>query len=163
MKVKLSLTHIKQYMLDHQESLSVAESVTSGQLQAALSLAEEATRFYQGGMTAYNLGQKARHLGIDPIHGEAYNCVSEQIAGSMAEHVCELFSSDWGIGITGYAAPVPALKIKTRHAYYAFAHKGEKTLVKKITAPALSIPKAQQHFVEELLKDFAAHIWDSKR
>lgn len=163
MKVKLSLKHIKQYMLDHHESLAVAESVTSGRLQAVLSLTEEATRFYQGGITAYNLGQKSRHLGIDPIHGEAHNCVSEQIAVSMATHVCELFSSDWGIGITGYAAPVPALKIKTRYAYYAFAHKGKKMHTKKITAPAMSIPKVQQYFVEEMLKDFAAHLWDSKQ
>ncbi|HET9055072.1 MAG TPA: nicotinamide-nucleotide amidohydrolase family protein, partial [Cyclobacteriaceae bacterium] len=154
---------IKQYMLDHNESLAVAESVTSGQLQAALSLAEDATRFYQGGITAYNLGQKTKHLGIDPIHGEAYNCVSEQIAVSMAEQVCSLFSSGWGIGITGYAAPVPELKIKTLHVYYAFAHHGKKTYSKKITAPARQIIKAQQHFTAAVLNDFARYLWASKR
>jgi PncC family amidohydrolase len=163
MTVKRPLENIKQYMLEHKETLAVAESVTSGQLQAALSLAREATSFYQGGITTYNLGQKSRHLKIDPIHGEANNCVSEQISIDMANHVCELFSSTWGIGITGYAAPVPALKIKTLYAYFAFSHKGEKVYSKKITAPNMSIQKAQQYFVAAILKDFDKHLWASKQ
>lgn len=163
MNVKRPLEHIKQYMLKHKETLAVAESVTSGQLQAAFSLAEEATSFYQGGITAYNLGQKSRHLKIDPIQGEASNCVSEQITIEMAEHVCELFSSNWGIGITGYAAPVPELKIKTLHAYYAFSHNGRKVYSNKISAPKMSIRKAQQYFVTAVLKDFDKHVWALKR
>lgn len=163
MKAKRPLEHIKEYLLDHKETLAVAESVTSGHVQAALSLADEATRFYQGGITTYNLGQKSRHLKIDPIHGELCNCVSEQIASGMAEHVCELFSSTWGIGITGYAAPVPELKVKTRHAYYAFAYKGKKTFSNKVIAPQMSIKKAQEYFVVALLKNFDRHVWTSKR
>jgi PncC family amidohydrolase len=163
MSAKHPLNHIKQYLLAHRETLAVAESVTSGQLQAALSLADEATRFYQGGITAYNLGQKSRHLKIDPIEGEACNCVSEQVALQMARHVCGLFSSNWGIGITGYAAPVPELKIKTLYAYYAFSHNGKKAYSKKITAPAMSIPKARQYFVTAILKDFDKYLWALKR
>lgn len=162
MNVKRPLEHIKQYMLAHQETLAVAESVTSGQLKAALSLAEEATSFYQG-ITAYNLGQKSRHLKIDPIHALACNCVSVKVSIGMANHVCELFSSTWGIGITGYSAPVPELKIKTLHAYYAFSHIGKKVLSKKITAPNMSIQKAQQYFVDALLTDLDKHVWASKR
>lgn len=163
MNVKRPLEHIKKFLLEHKQTLAVAESVTSGQLQAALSLAEDATLFYQGGITTYNLGQKARHLKIDPIQGELCNCVSEQIAIEMAVHVGELFSSSWGIGITGYAAPVPELKIKTLHSYYAFAYNGKDVYSKKIIAPKLSIQKAQQYFVEVLLKDFDKQLWASKQ
>lgn len=158
MNVKRALEHIKQYMLNHQETLAVAESVTAGQLQSAFSLAEEATKFYQGGIIAYNLGQKSRHLKIDPIHAEVCNCVSEEIAIEMANQVCELFSSSWGIGITGYAAPVPELKIKTLHALYSFAHHGEKVHSKKITAPRMSILKAQQFYTEAIIKDFTNYL-----
>lgn len=89
MKVERPLERIKTYMLAHTETLAVAESVTSGCLQAALSLAEDATRFFQGGITAYNLGRKARHLKIDPIHAQEANCVSEKVAIEMAEQVCD--------------------------------------------------------------------------
>lgn len=163
MNVKRPLERITKYMLAHSETLSVAESVTSGNLQASLSLADNATRFYQGGITAYNLGQKSRHLTIDPIQADACNCVSEQVAVEMAEHVCNLFSSHWGIGITGYAASVPELNIGKLFAYYAFAHRGRKTVIRKVNAPDLEIREAQQYFVETVLKEFSKHLWTSKR
>lgn len=49
---------IKDLLADRKETLSVAESVTAGHLQAAFSSALEATKFFQGGITAYNAGQK---------------------------------------------------------------------------------------------------------
>lgn len=163
MNVERPLERIKKYMLAHHETLAVAESVTSGNLQAAFSLAEDATSFLQGGITAYNLGQKARHLKINPIHGELCNCVSEQVAVEMAEQVCDLFSSDWGVGITGYAAPVPELDITELHAYCAFAHRGKKTISKKVKAPQLEIREAQEYFVDTVLKEFSKTVWASKR
>src|SRR5688500_4156368 len=102
---------IKDYMLTHHQTLAVAESVTSGHLQAAISLANGATEFFQGGITAYNLGQKSRHLKIEPISASACNCVSEKITEEMAIHALELFSSDWALATTGYAAPIPELGI----------------------------------------------------
>ena len=128
------INRIREKLAAEQQTIAVAESVTSGHLQAALSLAESASLFYQGGITVYNLGQKARHLNIDPIRAEACNSVSESIAAKMALNVCNMFSSDWGIGITGYAAPVPELNIYELHAYYAIACKGKPILAKKIVS-----------------------------
>ena len=54
-----ALNEIRDRLTGNGESLAVAESVTSGHLQAALSSAENASHFYQGGITAYNLGQNA--------------------------------------------------------------------------------------------------------
>ncbi|MEO5601480.1 MAG: nicotinamide-nucleotide amidohydrolase family protein [Cyclobacteriaceae bacterium] len=102
-----ALEILKNYLVTRNQTISVAESVTSGHLQAALSLANQATAFFHGGITAYNLGQKARHLSVNPIHALGCNCVSEKVAEEMAINVRRLFSSDWSIGITGYAAPVP--------------------------------------------------------
>jgi nicotinamide mononucleotide (NMN) deamidase PncC len=71
---------IKDYMLRSNQTVSVAESVTSGHIQAALSRAEFAMKFFQGGITAYNLGQKYRHLQVEPIHAQFTNFVSERVA-----------------------------------------------------------------------------------
>ena len=98
---------IKNLLIRRGQTIAVAESLTSGHLQVALASAQNASKFFQGGITAYNLGQKARHLKIEPIHAENCNCVSEKVASQMALNVVDLFSTDWSIGITGYAAPVP--------------------------------------------------------
>src|ERR1700712_4651683 len=112
---------IKDKMLQRKESVAVAESVTSGMLQTAFSLAKDALKFFQGGITAYNIGQKYRHLLVDPIHADACNCVSEKVAESMALNVCMLFKSDWGIGVCGYAAPVEESQNRM-YAFYAIAY-----------------------------------------
>lgn len=119
---RLDLLHSR--MLRKSETVAVAESVTSGLLQLALAQAEKAAEFYQGGITAYNLGQKYRHLGVEPIHAQDVNCVSEKVAREMALNVCTLFNSDWGIGVTGYATPVPESGQKL-FAYYAIAHRNK--------------------------------------
>ncbi len=113
---------IGQKLLKRKESIAVAESVTSGMLQLALSAIPDAACFYQGGITAYNLGQKYKHLQVEPIHASSVNCVSEKVAIEMALQICELYSSDWGIAITGYASPVPESAGKL-FAFFAIVHR----------------------------------------
>src|ERR1700744_5054559 len=94
---------IKDRLIGSGQSVAAAESVTSGHLQAALSLAANARGVYQGGLTAYNLGQKARHLSIEPIHALECDCVSDRVSARMALEVAQLFSANYGLGVTGYA------------------------------------------------------------
>jgi len=152
---KKDISIVASYMLEHEETLAVAESVTSGHIQAALSLADNARKFFQGGITAYNLGQKSRHLHIEPIHAEACNCVSEKIAQEMAMESCVLFSSDWGIGITGYAVPVPECNINTLFSFYAISYRGNVIFSKRIESTKKPVQAIQEHFVNTLLRDFA--------
>lgn len=110
---------IGKTLIRKKETIAVAESVTSGHLQAALSLAENARRFFHGGVVAYNLGQKVTLLHVDPIHAEECNCVSTTVATQMAQGVAALFHSTIGVAITGYAAPVPEYGIEKLFAHYA--------------------------------------------
>src|SRR5688500_3768988 len=100
------LDRIGKRLLKKKETIAVAESVTAGLLQSSFSNIPDAANFFQGGLTAYNLGQKFRHLDVQPIHAKAVNCVSQKVATEMATHIIEKYASDWGIGITGYATPV---------------------------------------------------------
>jgi nicotinamide mononucleotide (NMN) deamidase PncC len=61
---------------------------------------------------------------VEPIHAEACNCVSQEVSKQMALNVCELFNSDWGIGVTGYATPVPESGDKI-FAFFSIGHKGK--------------------------------------
>jgi len=65
---KKLIDFIAKELLNRNESVAIAESVTGGLLQAAFSIAENASQFFQGGVTAYNVGQKYRHLLVDPLH-----------------------------------------------------------------------------------------------
>ena len=47
---------IKDILIEDGKTLTVAESVTAGLLQAALSLALGASQLFQGGITVYNRG-----------------------------------------------------------------------------------------------------------
>jgi nicotinamide-nucleotide amidase len=155
------LDTVRKKLVANCDTLGVAESVTSGNLQAACSLAKEATEFFQGGLTLYNTGQKSRHLHIDPIAAERTNCVSEKIAQSMATGACRFFSSDWGIGITGYAAPVPPLKINnTLFAWYAIAHGDAIVISEKIETSKMAMDKVQHFYVRIVLKRFADYLAD---
>lgn len=148
---------IRSFLLTHKETIAIAESVTSGFIQAAFSTAEEASQFYQGGITAYNIGQKYRHLRIEPIHALACNCVSEKIAQDMALHVCDLFHSNWGIGITGYAAPVPESDNEL-YAYYAIVNQNKVLVTKRIAAKKDDSIKVQLFYTNQILLDLGKYM-----
>lgn len=146
---------IGKILIARQQTIAVAESVTAGHLQTSLSLAEKAMEFFQGGITVYNLGQKTKHLGIEPIHAIANNCVSERIANKMAGNVTTVFNSDWGIGITGYASPVPEKNIEELFACFAICFQNKITTSQTIKAEK-GTPLAvrlfyNQHILHELL------------
>ncbi len=105
-------------------TLAVAESLTCGRLQAAIGSVSGASEFFLGGITAYTLEQKVRHLGVDRARAEACDAVSPAIAGQMAVGACRLFGSDLALGTTGYAEPDPARGIQQPIAYWAIAYRG---------------------------------------
>ncbi len=109
---------IGKVLIERNETIAVAESVTSGYLQALLSSALNAEQFYQGGITTYNIGQKCRHLAVEPVSAKKNNCVSEDVAKQMSRGVAKVFLSHFGIGITGYAAPYPEENIKDLFAFF---------------------------------------------
>src|ERR1700754_936950 len=98
--LQADLTLIRDFCVANRLTIAVAESVSAGAIQLLLSTAQDAALFFQGGITAYNLGQKSRHLSIEPIYAENCNCVDNAVSIEMAKGVCSLFSSQIGIGIT---------------------------------------------------------------
>lgn len=145
---------IRALLKERHETLAVAESVTAGYVQAILSTADEATFFLQGGITAYNLGQKCKHLQVDPIEAMQSNCVSAKVALQMSIGVQRLFMSDYGIAITGYAAPLPEKHIFSLFAYVAVSHRGEVLTIEKITSGKEAAPAVQVDYAEQVLRIF---------
>ena len=140
------------------ETISVAESVTSGLLQLAFSQMPNASLFYKGGVTAYALSEKVRLLNVDKNEAEECDCVSENIAEVMALNVAEMFQTDWSIATTGYCTPIRSSAYKI-FAYFSFSYKGEIVLTKKLELhPKTQALNAQLYYTEFILGCFKSEM-----
>jgi PncC family amidohydrolase len=153
---------IKEILVKERLTLSVAESVTAGHLQAAFSSAVEAAKFFQGGITAYNAGQKTKHLNIEPIAALEDDCVTEKVACEMAVQVNKMFISDYGIAITGYAAKMPEVGLNDLFAYFAIA-KGEKIILTKKISTDKERVDAQVDYTNQVIREFLKVIKKKKK
>lgn len=147
---KSLLEKIGATLLKRNETIAVAESVTCGLLQFSFSNIPDASRFFQGGMTAYNLGQKYKYLGVEPLHAQRVNCVSQQVADQMSLHAASFFGSDWGIAITGYATPVPEGNHKL-FAYYSICYKGKIKKAARMQTKKENPPEVQLHYANQIM------------
>ena len=151
---KQIIDDVKDILVADKLTLAVAESVTSGHLQASFSSAKDASKFFQGGITAYNAGQKCRHLNIEPIAALEDNCVTEKVSCEMAAQVNQLFISDFGISITGYAAQMPEQGINDLFAFFAIAQKQKILLCNKITSNKQEGVDVQIDFTNQVITKF---------
>ena len=145
---------VKDILVNNAETIAVAESVTAGHLQAAFSAGMEASKYFQGGITTYNIGQKARHLHVDPILCNKVNCVAEKIANTMAIEVSRMFLSDYGIGITGYASIVPECEEEGIFAFFSLSYKNQIVLTDRLTSPADQPYEVQVDYTKQVIEKF---------
>lgn len=123
--LKRTMENIKGIMVGKEWTLAVAESISTGNLQSCLGCVSGSSNFFKGGITAYNLGQKVKHLNVEEMHANKVDCVSEQVAIEMAEGATRLFNSRIGIGTTGYAEPYPDKSIEQPYAFFAIWDVGD--------------------------------------
>lgn len=102
-------------------TLAVAESLTCGRLQARIGAISGASEFFLGGITAYSLDQKVRHLGVDRAEAEAANSVSARVAEQMARGACVLFGAGVAAATTGYAEPSAQWGVDAPYAWWGLA------------------------------------------
>src|ERR1700690_941621 len=118
------MSELKDLMLQSPRlTLAVAESLTCGRLQARIGAISGASDFFLGGMTAYTLDQKVRHLRVDRAEAEAADGVSARVAEQMAKGACALFGADIGVSTTGYAEPFAARTVHEPFAWWGLARR----------------------------------------
>lgn len=89
------------------ETISVAESVTGGELAAKLTELPGSSEVFLGGVVAYSISSKIKELGIAKQLIKKFGVYSEEVAVEMAKSVRTIFQSDWAISSTGVAGPGP--------------------------------------------------------
>jgi len=141
----------KRFLTNH-ETIAVAESVSSGLLQFALSTIDNAAQLFQGGITVYNVAQKFKHLTVEPIHALQVNAVSQQVSDEMAIHVQELFASHWGVAVTGYASRVPESG-KKLFAYFSIAQGNKIMCSGKLTGAGRNPVEVQYYYTQIIINN----------
>ena len=144
-------------------TLAVAESITCGRVQAQIGTISGASEFFLGGITAYSLDQKVRHLGVDRAAAAAIDCVSAAVAEQMARGACGLFGSDLGVATTGYAERA----VGDPFAWWALAHRrpdGKFTVRSgKVDCPGASRTQAQDLVAGTALAALTEWVWAVRR
>lgn len=106
-----SIEKIINTLQHRKETIAVAESITGGELAAALTSAPGSSKVFLGGIVAYSVESKVRELGIPKRLINKFGVYSEEIALEMANGVRKKFNSDWSIASIGVAGPGPAEEI----------------------------------------------------
>lgn len=143
-------------------TLATAESLTCGRVQARIGTISGASTFFLGGITAYTLGQKVRHLGVDRTAAKRVQCVSARVAAEMARGACALFGSDLAVATTGYAEPSPADGVAAPFAFWALAHRRRgrflRVLGGRVECPGAKRTEAQQIVAEAVIGELVAYL-----
>jgi nicotinamide-nucleotide amidase len=143
--------------------LAVAESITTGNLQAAIGSVSGSSTYFECGMTVYSRRQKVEHLGVNDEHAREVNSVSARVAQEMARGICLKYDVDVGIGTTGYAEPHTQEGINEPHGYFAIWHRsnhepGKIVMSDRITGAGLGRVGMQQHMTTEVLRALLKYL-----
>jgi nicotinamide-nucleotide amidase len=157
-KIEAIAAHLKRLRL----SLSVAESATCGALQSEVGRVSGASEFFLGGLTAYSLEQKVRHLNVTEWSARQANCVSEDVAHEMARGVSDLFGSCIGVATTGYAEPNKDWDVKVPYCHIAIWSNLPMSIVSSVrfSCPGLTRNDVRGAVVAETLRLLELHLQD---
>lgn len=86
-------------------TVATAESLTGGQVAAAITSVPGASRSYVGGVVSYATRVKVDVLGVPSEVVRDHGVVSAECATAMATGVRTLLGADYGIATTGVAGP----------------------------------------------------------
>jgi nicotinamide-nucleotide amidase len=87
------------------KSLSVAESCTGGNIAHQITLVPGASRYFKGGVVAYDNEVKVGVLGVSREDLDRHGAVSEPVVVQMAEGVRRLLRTDYAVATSGIAGP----------------------------------------------------------
>ena len=94
---------LAELLTNNQLSISVAESCTGGNIASEIVAIPGASKYFKGGVVAYNNDIKKDVLKIDQARLNKYGAVSKQVCSDMAKSIKSKMKSDISIATSGYA------------------------------------------------------------
>jgi nicotinamide-nucleotide amidase len=94
-------------LISRGENLALAESVTGGELAAAITDIAGSSQIFMGSLVTYSNSSKVALLGLDVAIIERCGVVSDKVALAMAEGARTRLGTVWSVATTGIAGPGP--------------------------------------------------------
>ena len=105
MQINIQSHEIIQYCIDHNITLSVAESCSGGLLSKTITDVPGCSTIYPGGVCSYSNDMKMKWLHVNSSTLEQHGAVSAETALEMAQGIRNATGSDYGLSTTGVAGP----------------------------------------------------------
>ncbi len=96
---------IAAILTERGQTLAIAESCTGGALATMFTSMEGASKYFRGGVVAYNDEVKKELLGVSEHELERESAVSQSVVEQMAGGIRERLGVDFAIATTGIAGP----------------------------------------------------------
>jgi len=113
-------------------TVAVAESCTGGLLGKRFTDVPGSSRYFLGGVIAYDNRAKTGLLGVPATLLAEKGAVSEEVAAAMAEGACRALGSDCGLSTTGVAGPDGGTEEKPVGLVYLGCVAGGTTTVERL-------------------------------
>ncbi len=123
--IRKTVIQTHDYFINSMLTLSVAESCTGGLICSILTDIEGASIFFKGGVVSYWAESKIDVLGVSPDTITSSGTISSETAMEMAEKVRVLFSSDYGLSVTGNLGPTAIEGKEKGLVYVGVSKKGQ--------------------------------------
>jgi nicotinamide-nucleotide amidase len=99
-------------LLERGWTVGVAESCTGGLVGQRLTALPGASRYFVGGVVAYDDSVKSGILGVPEASLHEHGAVSGPVAIALAEGAARTLGTDCGVGVTGIAGPTGGSETK---------------------------------------------------
>jgi nicotinamide-nucleotide amidase len=125
---------VVRWLAGRGETLAVAESLTGGQLAAAIVDVPGASAVFRGGLVVYATDLKESLAGVPAALLAARGPVDPDVALALAEGARQRCGADWGLATTGVAGPDRQDGVPVGTVYVAVAGPGE-SVVRALRVP----------------------------
>ena len=138
-------------------TLATAESCTAGNIAAVITAIPGSSRFYKGGIVAYNNDVKINLLGVSPQTLEEKGAVSEEAVIEMVKGAMKSMNSDCAVATSGVAGPTGGTPENPVGSVWIAAGMKDKIITQKVTGDEgrkRNIEKATLNALQMLQKLF---------
>lgn len=147
-------THVIRELKHRHATLSIAESLTGGQVQSMLTAVPGASEVFLGGVVTYSDKLKNRFLGVSLATIESQSVVSTQVALEMIQGLIHQTNSDYGLSFTGEAGPVSSSGQPVGTVFIGVKTPSRTEVIERV------YPHQQRHVIQErAAKDGLWALW----
>lgn len=123
---------INEIFWKEEMTLSTAESCTAGSIAAAITSIPGSSRFFKGGIVAYDNEIKIKLLDVNPKTLDEKGAVSEETVIEMIKGAMKSMNSDCAIATSGIAGPTGGSAEKPVGTIWIGAGMKDKIITRKI-------------------------------